>query len=133
MAWLIKKKLLIFLGNEALLQQSFSCEALPQQSSKSRKIFLRPFQNFQRIFPKHRHRFIQFSKWSSMLHPSCLALPGYSYNSACAFPFLSPFYYRCGQICARNTAVPNLATFTNGCSVTCQTKFGRFHGLLFLL
>ena len=46
-----KKNLLILLGNEALLQQSFSGEALPQQSSKSRKNFLRPFQNFQRIFP----------------------------------------------------------------------------------
>ena len=91
MAWLIKKNSLIFLGNEALLQQSFSCEALPQQSSKSRKIFLRPFQNFQRTSPKHRHRFIQFSKRTSMLHLSCLALPGYAYNSACAFPFLSSF------------------------------------------
>ena len=66
-----KKKKLVFLSNEALLQQSLSgeallqqslssealtqqslsSEALPQQSSKSMENFLRPFQIFQRDFP----------------------------------------------------------------------------------
>ena len=39
------------LSSEALTQQSLSSEALPQQSWKSMENFLRPFQIFQRDFP----------------------------------------------------------------------------------
>ena len=41
-----------------------------------------------------------------MLHLSFQMLPSYAYNIAFPFPFLFPFYLRCGQICASNTVVP---------------------------